>query len=162
MSNRFEIHKTDKEEWLTPPELIKSLGQFDLDPCSPINRPWPTALTHYTINDDGLSKSWNGRVFCNPPYGKKTWLWAKRMSEHNNGILLIFARTDTTNFHKYILHQSDAIMFLKGRLTFYNSDGTPAKNSAGAPSLLAAYGLNNVTALHNSHLNGFVVELKKF
>lgn len=22
-------------EWLTPPEIIKSLGEFDLDPCAP-------------------------------------------------------------------------------------------------------------------------------
>ena len=33
---------TGKDEWLTPPEIIKSLGEFDLDPCSPINRPWAT------------------------------------------------------------------------------------------------------------------------
>ena len=24
------------EEWLTPPEILKPLGEFDLDPCSPI------------------------------------------------------------------------------------------------------------------------------
>jgi len=28
-----EITRTD--EWLTPPKIIKSLGEFDLDPCSP-------------------------------------------------------------------------------------------------------------------------------
>ena len=38
-----------KDEWLTPPEIINSLGTFDLDPCSPINRPWKTAKKHYTI-----------------------------------------------------------------------------------------------------------------
>ena len=45
--------KTD--EWLTPPEIIKALGPFDLDPCSPINRPWDTARKHYTIENNGLS-----------------------------------------------------------------------------------------------------------
>lgn len=32
-----------KDEWLTPPEIIKALGgpeSFDLDPCAPIKRPW--------------------------------------------------------------------------------------------------------------------------
>lgn len=24
------------QEWLTPPNILKSLGEFDLDPCSPI------------------------------------------------------------------------------------------------------------------------------
>jgi len=32
-----------KDEWLTPPDIIKALGPFDLDPCAPIVRPWPTA-----------------------------------------------------------------------------------------------------------------------
>lgn len=56
-----------KDEWLTPPEIIRSLGEFDLDPCSPINRPWDTALNHYTIIDNGLKQQWYGRVWCNPP-----------------------------------------------------------------------------------------------
>lgn len=29
-----------KDEWLTPPGIIKSLGEFDLDPCAPVKRPW--------------------------------------------------------------------------------------------------------------------------
>jgi len=58
-----------KDEWLTPPEILRALGSFDLDPCSPINRPWPTARVHYTITDDGLSRPWMGRVWFNPPYG---------------------------------------------------------------------------------------------
>lgn len=56
-----------KDEWLTPPSIIRSLGAFDMDPCSPLNRPWDTAENHYTIEDDGLSKPWTGRVWCNPP-----------------------------------------------------------------------------------------------
>ena len=28
-------HSMGKDEWLTPPEIIYSLGEFDLDPCSP-------------------------------------------------------------------------------------------------------------------------------
>lgn len=27
-----------KDEWLTPPSILMALGQFDLDPCSPIVR----------------------------------------------------------------------------------------------------------------------------
>ena len=59
---------SQKDEWLTPPELIHSLGVFDLDPCAPFNRPWNTAKRHYTILDDGLKKKVIGRVWCNPPY----------------------------------------------------------------------------------------------
>ena len=60
--------KMGKDEWLTPPELIRALGEFDLDPCAPINRPWPTAGGHFTREDDGLTKEWFGRVWLNPPY----------------------------------------------------------------------------------------------
>jgi hypothetical protein len=49
-----------KEEWLTPPSLIHKLGKFDLDPCAPINRPWDTATSYFTINDDGLQQNWGG------------------------------------------------------------------------------------------------------
>ena len=52
-----------KDEWLTPPDIIKGLGDFDLDPCSPIERPWDTAKKHYCILDDGLKQDWEGRVF---------------------------------------------------------------------------------------------------
>lgn len=61
-ANFGNMHGTDgKDEWLTPPEITRALGSFDLDPCSPINRPWPTAEKHLTILDDGLSREWFGR-----------------------------------------------------------------------------------------------------
>ena len=41
------------DEWLTPPAIIEKLGTFDLDPCSPIKRPWSTASNHFTVEDDG-------------------------------------------------------------------------------------------------------------
>lgn len=69
MDSSFEGNSiTGKHEWLTPLGLISALGIFDLDPCSPINRPWATAKNHFTIEDDGLRQKWFGRVFCNPPY----------------------------------------------------------------------------------------------
>ena len=143
-----------KEEWLTPPEIIKALGEFDLDPCAPVNRPWETAKLHYTINDNGLIKYWQGRVWCNPPYGNKTEQWIRKMAYHGNGIALIFARTETKIFFNWIWYNATAIMFLKGRLTFYNIDGTKPNYSAGAPSCLIAYGKGNAEILKNCGLVG--------
>lgn len=34
MNTSFERCENTKVEWLTPPELVKKLGEFDLDPCS--------------------------------------------------------------------------------------------------------------------------------
>lgn len=146
---------TTKDEWLTPPELIKSLGVFDLDPCSPVNRPWPTALHHFHILDNGLLKEWFGRVWLNPPYGKQLAAWMDRMAMHSNGVALTFARTDTNTFHDYVFPIADSIFFIRQRLTFFNVDGTPGQSNGGAPSVLIAYGEQNSEALRNVDLKGF-------
>ena len=54
--------KMKNDEWLTPPEILRALGTFDLDPCAPVVRPWKTAAKHYTAQDDGLTLPWEGRV----------------------------------------------------------------------------------------------------
>lgn len=129
-----------KDEWLTPPELIRSFGEFDLDPCAPVIRPWDTAETHYTIEHNGLDKPWFGRVWMNPPYGQQTGTWLKRLADHGNGLALIFARTETKMFSDYVWNRADALLFIAGRLHFYHVDGSRAKGNAGAPSVLVAYG----------------------
>ena len=159
MDTTFERVKTGKDEWLTPPDIVKALGEFDLDPCAPITRPWPTAAYHYTIEDDGLQQAWNGRIWCNPPYGNETGKWLARMAKHGNGIALIFARTETVNFFRYIWPVAQGVLFLKGRLAFYHVDGTKPRNSAGAPSCLVAYGTDNAIVLKNSGLNGKFLNL---
>ena len=154
MDTAFERSVGGKDEWLTPPEIIKALGTFDLDPCASTTRPWPTAKKHYTIKDNGLVQPWRGRVWCNPPYGTETGKWLERMAEHNNGIALIFARTETMNFFKYVWPRASGIMFLKGRLVFHHADGTKPNNSAGAPSCLVSYGMDNSRILQQSSLKG--------
>lgn len=152
--------RMQKDEWLTPPEIIKSLGPFDLDPCSPINRPWDTAKRHYTVNDDGLIQPWSGRVWLNPPYGREAAEWLHRLSVHGNGVALIFARTETEMFFEHVWNKADALLFLKGRLYFHHVDGKRANANAGAPSVLIAYGSNNVRALENVKHLGMLVKLK--
>lgn len=132
-------NRTDgKDEWLTPFYIIAALGPFDLDPCAPINRPWPTAHNHYTVVDNGLLKEWRGFVWCNPPYNN-VGTWLGRMAEHSNGIALTFARTDTVAFHRHVFPKAHALYFLKGRLSFHHVDGTKG-GTAGAASVLIAYG----------------------
>lgn len=141
-------------QWLTPPEIIQAMGSFDLDPCSPANRPWDTAKNHYT--EDGLNKKWFGRVWMNPPYGKPKIItpWMKKLSEHGNGITLIFARTETKMFFNYVWEMADSILFIRGRLHFYNIEGQRAKKNCGAPSVLIAYGEENMQALSDSGIKG--------
>jgi len=149
-----------KDEWLTPPEIIKALGAFDLDPCSPGDRrPWDTAAKHYSIHDNGLAKQWHGRVWLNPPYGRETEKWLARLADHRNGIALVFARTETAMFFSEVWETADALLFLRGRLHFHHLDGTRAAANAGAPAVLVAYGQANVGALAGSGLPGRLVNL---
>lgn len=150
--------KTD--EWLTPPEIIKAIGPFDLDPCSPVDRPWDTASKHYTVADNGLSKPWFGNVWLNPPYGPHTGIWLRKLADHGIGIALVFARTETQMFHKWCWNRADAMFFLEGRLHFHHVNGERAKANAGGPSVLVAYGFGCSESLRTSGLPGFFVELR--
>lgn len=148
------------DEWLTPPEIIRALGEFDLDPCSPICRPWDTAKFHYNIHDDGLKQYWSGRVWLNPPFGREAVKWLRRMVGHGNGVALIPARTETAMFYECVWGVADAVMFLEGRPHFHFVDGKRAAFNSGAPICLVAYGLANVAAMERSGL-GFVVPVAR-
>jgi hypothetical protein len=145
--------------WLTPPEIIKALGPFDLDPCAaPDPRPWDTAARHISAN--GLEAEWDGRVWLNPPYGPHTAKWMERLAAHGKGTAIIFARTETECWHRHVWPKASAILFLEGRLFFHRADGTRAKHNAGAPSALVAYGIEDVGRLANSGIPGFLMRLK--
>lgn len=146
--------KMKKDEWLTPPGIIKALGLFDLDPCAPIIRPWETAKDHFTMTDNGLAKEWRGRVWLNPPYGLEASKWLEKMTSHGNGIALIFARTETKMFFKWVWNNADAVKFIEGRLYFHHADGSRARANAGAPSVLIAYGIDNARLLKDCNIQG--------
>jgi len=149
------------EDWITPPEILKVLGPFDLDPCASVTQPWPTASKQYTIYDNGLLKEWSGRVWLNPPYGQQAARWLARLSEHGNGIALIFARTETDMFFRWVWERADALLFLRGRIVFCRPNGQRANGNAGAPSVLVAYGAVNVEALRTCGIDGQFVRLER-
>lgn len=145
---------TGKEDWLTPPEILHALGDFDLDPCAPEPRPWDMAKKHYTLADNGLLRPWHGRVWLNPPYGNETEKWMRRLAQHpDGGLALIFARTETKTFHPWVWQHATAMLWLKGRLSFYTKEGKRG-GPAGAPSVLVAYGQENADCLKACGLAG--------
>jgi hypothetical protein len=147
-------HEGATNDWWTPPELVAALGEFDLDPCAGVGQ---IALAKATISppEDGLKCEWGGRVWCNPPYGPHVGAWAKRMAEHMNGILLIFARTETRAWQQ-IWNTATGILLPSRRITFHRPDGIKAK-SGTAPSAFVAYGHNNVEALFTSGIKGTIL-----
>jgi phage N-6-adenine-methyltransferase len=135
---------SESAEWYTPKYIIdkaiKVLGKIDLDPCAPVNledRAVP-ANTYYTAMDDGLSKSWNGKIFCNPPYGRQIGQWTTKLdSEYHNGnadeaILLVPARVDTKWYDSIADHP---VCLVRGRVHFSNCN-----NSAPFPRALIYFG----------------------
>lgn len=158
MSDGFGYEKPGEgftNDWLTPPELVRMLGHFDLDPCACPTSPWTLAEVNYAPPQDGLVLPWHGRVFCNPPYGPHVGRWAERMREHGNGILLIFSRTETTAWQQ--VWRGDAFLFPYGRISFLRADGSKAK-SGTAPSALIAYGRDNAGTLRRCGLAGAYFE----
>ncbi len=163
MKNGIGSHQSanmKNDEWLTPPSILKALGTFDLDPCAPAIRPWDMAIDHYTKHDNGLIKEWHGRVWCNPPYGLQAANWLKKLSDHKNGIALIFARTETKMFFEWVWSKADSLLFIEGRLSFYNIDGIKAKANSGGPSVLISYDKMNSNYLSESGIAGKFIKLK--
>lgn len=144
------------DTWITPPEIIAALGPFDLDPCAAPKQPWPCATRSYTIADDGLAQPWEGRVWCNPPYGPAVGKWLGRLADNGDGIALVFARTETIWFQAAAC-RADAILFPARRITFRREDGSVPKFNGGAPSAFLAFGGACVARLYEAKFEGFIV-----
>lgn len=130
--------KTDM--WETPQDFFDKLNRefnFTLDVCAtPENA---KCENFYSPEQDGLSLSWNGRVWCNPPYGRQVGQWVEKayMSAQAGAlvVMLLPARTDTAWFHGYIYHRKEVeIRFVRGRLKFGGS-----KTCAPFPSMLCIF-----------------------
>lgn len=148
-------------EWYTPPAIVTSLGEFDLDPCAPIDVAYQLPmLVCYTKEDDGLLQPWSGRVWCNPPYGRHIGRWLRRCAEHGNATALVFARTETLAFHEWVWPKAHAVLFLRGRIRFISPTVKAARDTGGAPSVLIAYNQANGMALARSGLDGYFRWLK--
>ena len=134
------MFSSKSDEWETPQSFFNKLNKtykFTLGPCSTPQS--AKCERYYTLEDDGLSRSWkNETVFVNPPYGKiKDWVKKAHDESVNNGavvVMLIPARTDTRYWHDYIMEEADSIYFIKGRLKFGNSP-----NSAPFPSAVVVF-----------------------
>lgn len=145
---KMAVHFTSNTpEWYTPGRILERVeavfGHIDLDPCSnskdrtEANVP---ALNHYTIDDNGLTQPWFGKVYMNPPYGDEIGAWVARLlssyetEEIKEAIALLPARTDTAWFQPLFDYP---ICFVRGRLKF-----SGAENSAPFPSAIVYLGID--------------------
>ena len=150
-----------EKTWLTPPRIVNALGPFDIDPCCPSDMPWRTATEMVSLPNDGLCADWNGkRVWCNPPYGREAIPFLEKLSRHaGGGYALVFARTDTAAWQRWIFPFAVGALFVKGRIRFYKADGTPGETSP-APSAIIAYSEDDYAALQFCGIEGKCLRFK--
>ncbi len=158
--------KSETDVWLTPPAIIDALGgweNFDLDPSAQPDQAevLPTARTYYSEEQNGLIMPWFGRVWLNAPYSLVlVTRFLGRMAEHDCGTALIFARTDTDAFHRFVYGAASGLLYLRGRLNFHRPDGSRAEANSGAPSVLIAYGETDCEILSVAPIDGHFEALR--
>ena len=133
----------------TPPELFEALGlQFDLDVCAPKGGlPWIPAKRNFTIEDDGLTQKWIGRVWMNPPFSAPK-LWVAKWLAHGNGVML--APLSKSNWFMDLWMSDAAILNNPVKFRFIKPDGS--RYSIAFPTAIWAIGDENVEALRKSNL----------
>jgi phage N-6-adenine-methyltransferase len=150
--------------WSTPQatfDIYNAIHNFELDVCATHEN--AKCFNYFTEQDDGLSKTWAGSCWMNPPYGDPEYVckkncikkicksrgyhnlkyvpgiadWMKKAYESSLSgakvVCLVPARTDTAWWHDYAM--KGEIEFLRGRLKFGD-----AKNCAPFPSAVVILG----------------------
>ena len=160
---------TGENEWYTPQTHLDAayevLGNIDLDPASSeIANKTVQADRIFTIDDDGLTKEWAGRVWMNPPYAQPfiAQFVEKLASEYEAGrvteaISLTHNYTDTVWFHR-AAKSCAAICFTRGRIGFLSPEGKKAAPTQGQAFFY--YGSKVAEFVASFSRIGFVVEVR--
>jgi site-specific DNA-methyltransferase (adenine-specific) len=132
MSYMETATRSESPEWPTPQWLVDQLaaefGPFDTDPAA--TRSNAKAPRFYTIEDDGLTQPWPGRVWLNPPYGRTIAAWmAKARDEVADGnadrvVCLVPARVDT-KWWRDSTRSASLVRIWPGRIV-WTENGQPA------------------------------------
>ncbi len=159
--SKVRREKKSSDRWYTPPYIVELvvqvLGEIDLDPCADDGK-HISCKRHYTKDDDGLIKEWEGRVFMNPPYSQPgVWMEklqaeikSKRVTE---AIALVPAATDTKWLSPVL--KSQPVCFWTGRIKFLSEDYQP-RNSARQSHVLVYWGLRSERFREVFEPHGFV------
>ncbi len=136
------------EEYYTPADYIAAakgvMGDIDLDPASieEANRT-VGAKEFYSSKENGISKTWRGRVFLNPPYGEKIAPFMEKLrSEMDAGnvseaIVLVFYKMETE--WAQLLFRG-VLCFPRGRVKFFGPGSKKCAPTLG--SVLVYFGPN--------------------
>jgi ParB family chromosome partitioning protein len=156
---------SDTNEWYTLSEYIEAarvvLEEIDLDPatCEEANKV-VKAKTIYTIDDNGLSQKWKGRVWLNPPWGKEGPAFVDKLIEsYKSGqvsaaILLINAHATDTKWFQPLWDYT--LCFTSPRIKYWQSDGTKTSPTGG--SVFVYFGPDRLVFKNNFKRFGAIVQ----
>ena len=159
------LHTGDEESY-TPEIYIESaryvMGSIDTDPASnPMAQETVKAGIYYTVDNDGLSKDWDGNVWMNPPYTARVInTFITKLVNHykagdiNQAIVLTNNNTDTSWFHEAAATAS-AICFTAGRINFLKRDGSTSSPTNG--QLFFYFGCNHTEFVAEFSAHGYVM-----
>jgi hypothetical protein len=119
-------------EWHTPDSILipvrQVLGEIHLDPAScDTAQARVQARTYYTVTDDGLSHSWHGKVFLNPPYKlpEIQRFCGKLVEEidagHVTEAILVVNNPTHTDWFQFVAPHAAAISFPDGKVAFISA-----------------------------------------
>lgn len=112
------------DQWDTPPELVAAMSPvfpWTMDVCASAPN---VCKRFYSPAVDGLTQSWFGLAWMNPPYGTEIVPWVSRANELRHEVTVVSllpARPDTGWWQNNVPTASQ-VVFIRGRLTF----GSPA------------------------------------
>lgn len=133
-------NNSGNNEWYTPADYIALaravMGGIDTDPAtSEIANRTVQAAQIFTAEDNGLTKQWSGRVWCNPPYAQPLIAeFAEAIAskyetgEIEQACVLVNNGTETGWFQR-MLQAASAVCFPRSRIRFVDPEGNPS----GAP-----------------------------
>jgi hypothetical protein len=120
-------------EWGTPTDIVRPLiaaldqDLFDVDPASGAE-PEPYADTRYTVEDNGLRKSWFGHVWLNPPYGEEVnGKWAEKAYRESqrdevDSITALVPNYGGVSWFKQYYAKCDFKVEIQGKVQFVGPD----------------------------------------
>ena len=153
-------------EWYTPANIIEAarltMGSIDLDPAtSEIAQETVKADKYYTVETNGLDKSWHGNVWMNPPYSSELigQFIDKLVAELQNikqAIVLVNNATETEWFNK-LIDKANMVCFPRSRVKFYMPEG-----KTGAPlqgQAILYFGENKDSFIEHFSESGWIADV---
>ena len=141
-----QLFSSEKMDWETPQALFDALDDefsFVLDAAASEDN--TKCSRFFDASSDGLVHEWahwvdrEHSVFVNPPYGRGIVEWMQKCAEEGEFcrvVALVFARTDTRWFHKWVAPWASEVRFIKGRIKFKREG---VVGPAPAPSMVVVW-----------------------